>query len=120
MVATQVAYVQVGSVVVGTDFAVAVDHDVAESGESAAPVIHEYSVFPVADHPDFGNIGNSIIVASIAFGLLFAVLVALVLGHLEVYVGLHLGLLFEQGLHRPHSRFLHLSVCLAHHRSSGQ
>ena len=101
-VGAQVADVEVCAVMVGGYLAVAVEEDVLVARESTATVVHEDCVFAVADDADFRHIGYRIVVTRVALGLHFAVLIAFVLRHLEVYVGLHLRFLLEEGLHRTH------------------
>ena len=92
---------------VGTYLAVAVEHDVAEAREAAAAVVHQHRILSVADHTNLRHVGYGVEVARVALRLHLAVAVALVLRHLEVYVGLHLGFLLEQRFHALHGRFLH-------------
>ena len=92
---------------VGTDFAVAVEHDVAVARESGTAVVQQYGILPIADDPDFRHVGNGVVVAGIALCLHLRVLVAFVLRHLQIYVWLHLCLLLQQGLHAAHRRFMH-------------
>ena len=80
---------------VGTDFAVAVKHNVLIARETAAAVIQEHSILAVADDSDFWHVGDSVIVACIAFGLHFRILIAFILRHLQVNVRLHLCLFFQ-------------------------
>ena len=107
VVALQVANVEEDAVVVGRDFAVAVEHRVAEARETAAAVVHQHGVLAVAHHADLRHIGYAVEVARVALGLHFAVLVALVLRHLEVDIGLHLCLLLEQCRHGAHGGVVH-------------
>ena len=107
VVVAQVAYVEVGAVVVGGDFAVAVEHYVLVARESAAAVVHQHGVLAVTYDAQFRHIGYAVEVTRVALCLHLAVLVALVLRHLEVYIRLHLSLLFEQGVHAAHGGFLH-------------
>ena len=107
VVVTQVAYIEVGAVVVGGDLAVAVEHRVLVAREAAAAVVHQDGVLPVADDANLRHVGDAVEVTCVALGLHLAVLVALVLRHLEVYVRLHLGLFLEQGVHASHGGFLH-------------
>ena len=109
----EVADEEEGAVVVGGDFAVAVEEDVLVARESGSAVVDHDGVFAVADDADFGHIGDAVEVARVALGLHFAVLVALILSHFQVYVGLHLGFLFQQGLHALHDGGLHEEVLQA-------
>ena len=106
-VAFQVADEEVGAVMVGTDFAVSVQVDVLIARKTAAPVVEHHGEFAVAEHADFRHVGDAVIVAGVALGLHFAVLVALVLRHFQVDIGLHLRFLLQQGFHRLHNWLLH-------------
>ena len=107
MVGRQVANVEVGAVVVGRNLSVAAEENILVAREATATVVHQHGVLPIADHTDFRHIGDGVEVARVALGLHLAVLVALVLRHLEVYIGLHLRLLLEKGLHAAHGGVVH-------------
>ena len=92
---------------VGADFAVAVQHDIAVARESRAAVVQQHRILAVADDADFRHVGDGVVVASVALGLHLRVLVTFILCHLEVDIGFHLCLLFQQGLHGTHGGFMH-------------